>query len=69
MSFFSFFFPLIFEIDGSLTTNNEEIIIVFVQNLILSKNISFYFFVGFFLWEINSCFLMKDFVFFYVFNN
>jgi hypothetical protein len=68
MSFFFVFLfpPLIFENDGLLTTNDEEIIIVFVQNLILSK-LYIYFF-GFFLWERNSCFSMKDFVFFYVFN-
>jgi hypothetical protein len=59
---FVVFFPLIFENDGSLTTNDEEIIIVFVQNLILSKK-NFNLFCWFFWWERNSCFSIKDFIF------
>jgi hypothetical protein len=50
------FFPLIFENDGSLTTNDEEIIIVFVQNLILSKKI--------FLFILLVYFVGKKFMFF-----
>jgi len=48
MSFLLFFFPLIFGNDGSLTTNDKEIIIVFVQNLILSKKIFLFILLVFF---------------------